>query len=325
MIDVPVLDLADYMSNKKGALDRIAGELRYALEEIGFFYVINHQFPQGLIHRAFDEIARFHAQPTEAKNKIAVNNHHCGYIVTGAEVSRSSEYHTGILRPDVVEAFMMKRDRAPIPLAETNQWPEDLPGFRDTMVEYFETAEALFRKILPVIAASLELLPDFFDSMFGKHESLTTLRASHYNSDDLLEENQFHISPHTDSSFVTILPITDVPGLELLTPSRNDWFAAPIVPNSFLINSGDLMKRWTNGRFLSTPHRVINKSGRDRYALPLFVAPNPDVLIECLPTCTSADNPPKEPPITSAGYYEWFMKKNFQHAAGDEWDDVLDP
>ena len=323
MKDIPILDLADYLSGREGSIDNTASELRYALEKIGFFYIVNHGFPTTLIQSAFAEVARFHAQPYQWKQQFAVNDHHCGYIFTGAEVARSSEYHTGTLRPDVVEAFMIKRDRAPVPIEDVNQWPGDLPGFRETLVEYFEAAEALFRRILPIFAVSLELAPDHFNSMFGQHEALNVLRASHYPHDVPLAENQFHISPHTDSGFITMLPLTDVPGLELLSPAEKDWFPAPYVPNSFVINSGDLMKRWTNGRFLSTPHRVLNDSGRDRYALPLFVSPNPDAVIECLPTCESEDNPPKEPPITSAAYQEWFMKKNFQHAAGDDWNDVL--
>ena len=97
-----------------------------------------------------------------------------------------------------------------------------------------------------------------------------------------------------------------------------EWFPAPPIADSILFNSGDMLTRWTNGRFLSTPHRVINRSGRDRYSIPLFVHPNPSFVIECLPTCTGPDNPPKEPPISSGDYLEWFMGENFKHAAKDK-------
>ena len=77
------------------------------------------------------------------------------------------------------------------------------------------------------------------------------------------------------------------------------------------------MKRWTNGRFMSTEHRVINRSGRDRYSIPLFIHPNSEFVVECLPTCADARNPPKEPPISSGDYLAWYMSQNFEHVAED--------
>ena len=129
-----------------------------------------------------------------------------------------------------------------------------------------------------------------------------------------LEPDQFNVGPHTDSSFVTLLATSRVPGLQLLGRT-GQWFPAPPIPGSILFNSGDMLTRWTNGRFLSTPHRVLNHSGRDRYSIPLFVHPNPDFEISCLPTCSGPDNPPKHPPITSQAYLEWFMSENFKHAS----------
>ena len=312
--DIPVLDLAGYQANEPGAVLRLAVELRQALEDVGFFYVINHGIPQVLIDRTFSETARFHALSPEAKTRIAINRDHVGYMGVESEASRTSEHHTGTIKPDVGEAFFILRDRAPVPLTVQNQWPDDLPGFRETLVEYFEAAEAFFRRILPIFAVSLDLPPAHFKPAFGAYETLSMLRAAHFGPDDELETNQFNLAPHTDSTFVTLLPTTEVPGLELLGPS-GEWFAAPPIPDSILFNSGDLMTRWTNGRFLSTPHRVINRSGRDRYSIPLFVHPNADFVIECLPTCTTPDMPPREPPIRSADYLAWYMENNFKHAA----------
>ena len=314
--DIPVLDLAEYLAGEQGARERLGRELREALEEIGFFYVINHDVSKALIDRTFAQTARFHALPLEQKSKIPIDDNHVGFMSFGGEASRTSEHYTGTIKPDVAEAFFMLRDRAPMPLEVKNQWLDDLPGFRETLVAYFEAAEALFRRMLPIFATSLELRPDYFDPAFGEYEALSMLRVSHFRANDRLETNQFHLAPHTDSTFVTLLPTTEVPGLELLGPS-GEWFPAPPIPDSFLFNSGDLLKRWTNGRFMSTPHRVINRSGRDRYSIPLFIHPNSEFIVECLPTCTDARNPPTEPPISSGDYLAWYMSENFEHAAED--------
>ena len=311
--DIPVIDLQAYLKNENGALAKLATELRDALEEIGFVYVVNHGVRKELIERTFAETARFHALPLSDKIRLKINRDHVGYMGNEGELPRTSPYYTGTLKPDVGEAFFILREHAPFPLRVQNQWPEGLTGFQETLAEYFETLETFFRRILQVFAVALDLPPPYFDPAFGEHEALSMLRIAHFPSDEL-ETDQFNVGPHTDSSFVTLLATTDVPGLELLGPS-GEWFPAPPIPNSILINSGDLLTRWSNGRFLSIPHRVINLSGVDRYSIPLFVHPNPDFVIECLPTCTDPGNPPKEPPISSGDYLEWFMGENFEHAA----------
>ncbi|MGE0373143.1 MAG: isopenicillin N synthase family dioxygenase [Gammaproteobacteria bacterium] len=310
---IPVLDVGGYLRGIPGELDRLAGELRFALEHIGFFFTINHGVPADLITRTFAETARFHALPKSEKQKVAINAAHVGFMDNEGELPRTSPYYTGTLKPDVGEAFFIKRERAPEPLAARNQWPDGLPGFRETLVEYFEASEGFFRRMLPVFAVALELPRDYFQAAFGRYQALSVLRVAHFPPDPL-EADQFNVGPHTDSSFATLLATTQVPGLELLDRDGR-WFPAPPIPGSILFNSGDMLTRWTNGRFLSTPHRVINRSGRDRYSIPLFVHPNPDFEIACLPTCTGLDNPPRHPPITSGAYLEWFMAENFKHAA----------
>jgi len=309
--EIPVLDLAAFLRGDDGALEKVAGELRHALEEVGFFFIVNHGVPQSLIDQMYRQTERFHALPEQEKTKIAVNQDHVGYMGNEGELPRTSPYSTGILKPDVGECFFIKCDRAPHDLKVKNQWPGNLPRFRETLVEYFEILEDLGRRILPLYAAALELPPDYFQDAFSAYETESILRAAHFPPGEL-EDCQFNVGPHTDSSFLTLLAVTEIPGLELLSQSGN-WFPAPPIPGAMVVNSGDILTRWTNGRFLSTPHRVRNRSGRDRYSIPLFMQPKPDQVIECLPTCTTPENPPKEPPITAGDYFEWFMQQNFAH------------
>ena len=166
--DIPVLDLTGYLAGEPGARVRLGRELREALEEIGFFYVINHSIPKALIDRTFTETARFHALPHERKNAVAINDDHVGFMGFGGEASRTSEHHTGTIKPDVAEAFFMLRDRAPGPLEVKNQWPDNLPGFREILVEYFEESETLFRRMLPIFCDQSRLVSEFFRSCFRR-------------------------------------------------------------------------------------------------------------------------------------------------------------
>jgi isopenicillin N synthase-like dioxygenase len=124
------------------------------------------------------------------------------------------------------------------------------------------------------------------------------------------EDHQWGLAPHTDSTFMTLLPANDVPGL-WIRPEGYDWIEPPALPESFLVNSGDILRRWTNDRFLSTAHRVMNASGTDRYAMPFFFGTRDDALIEALPTCVGPDNPPRHEPITSGDYQRWFLNRNY--------------
>lgn len=307
---IPTLELSDYFSGNKAAQESLAADLRYALEEVGFFYIVGHGIPAETIQEAFDVTRCFHALPPEQKQKILINQMNLGYMPDRGQKVTTSSMSDGD-KPDRGSAFFMIRDRAPGMTDTPNQWPVAMPELRQVLVPYFEEMLGLGRKMLPIFARALELEDDYFDSHFDEHSALCFQRASHYPADPL-EAGQYSCGPHTDGSFLTLLATTDVPGLEIQTADGR-WIAAPMLPDSFLVNSGDMLTRWTNGRFRSTPHRVINDSGKDRYAIPFFMQPNPDTLIDCLPTCHNDKNPPKEEAITCEAYLKWYLENNFLH------------
>jgi isopenicillin N synthase-like dioxygenase len=109
----------------------------------------------------------------------------------------------------------------------------------------------------------------------------------------------------------------DVPGLAVRLPG-GEWLAPPVIPGTFLVNLGNVMKRWSNERFLSTPHGVLNDSGTDRYSIAFFYSPNPDSVIECLPTCVSPDHPPRYPPAVYRDLVLEFYTANYLHQTGYE-------
>lgn len=314
---IPILDLGRYLAEEPGADRRLAEELRRACETVGFYFIVNHGVPQDLIDQAFAETARFHAQPLADKMRLLINDHMIGYLPIGYSTIRSSSINRNT-KHDLNEALFVRRERAADDpdvasgkrWRGLNQWPPGLPGFRETILEYFRTMEALGRKLLPLYALALDLPRDYFLPLFdGAH---INLRLSHYPANAAAEDNQFGIAPHADAGFLTLLPQSAIPGLEIRTASGK-WLAAPSLPGSYLVNTGDTLNRWTNGRFLSTPHRASNASGRERYAMPFFYDPNTDTMIECLPTCQGPGHPPKHPPQTYGEFYAWFIRHNYAH------------
>jgi len=314
---IPVLDLGPYLAGRPGALPATAAELRAALEGVGFFIVVNHGVPRELIERTFAEARRFHAQPYATKMALRMNEHNNGYMALGRYAVWTSDVNTND-KPDLNEAFFVKRERAPDdPLRRSgrrfvgpNVWPAELPGFRETVLAYTGAVDALGRRLLPACAVALDLPPDSFDAAFA--ESQFSFRLSHYPPVPA-EPNQFGIAPHTDANFLTFLAQTEVPGLQLRLPA-GAWLDVPYVPDSYAVNAGDMMHRWTNGRFKSTPHRALPPVGRDRYAIPFFLGPHIDTVIACLPTCRTPDTPPLFSPITYEDYLRWWYDANYNAA-----------
>ena len=232
-------------------------------------------------------------------------------------------------KPNLVEALFVKRDLAPDHpdvianklYRPANQWPDGVPGFRETIVAYCDAMERLCLDMLPVYALALELPADYFNEAFV--EPQYALRMSHYPPAEDGEADQFGVAPHTDSSFLTMLAQSELPGLEVRMPS-GQWFAAPAVADAFVVNSGDMLRRWTNHRFLSTPHRVRNRNaGRDRYAIPFFFDANVDYPMACLPSCQAPDNPPRYEPVTYTAYMQWFTSQ-YDHVR-EKGSEVVDP
>jgi isopenicillin N synthase-like dioxygenase len=325
--DIPVIDLAPYMNGEPGALSRAAGQLREALETIGFFIIINHGVPRALIAQTFSEARRFHAQPMSVKTALRMNEHNNGYMAMGRYAVWTSEVNDND-QPDLNEAFFLRRERQPDdPLLQSgrlyvgaNRWPEHLDGFRERILQYTDAMDVLSRKFMPICAAALDLPPDYFDAAFA--ESQFTFRLSHYPP-VAAEANQFGIAPHTDANFLTFLAQTDIPGLQVRMPDGT-WQDVPYVPNSYAVNSGDMMYRWTNGRFKSTPHRAVPPVAQDRYAIPFFLGPHIDTLIECLPSCQGPDRPPRFEPITYEAYLQWWYKANYDASLQDDLDETAE-
>jgi len=314
---IPGLDLGPYLNGEPGALEKLAAELRYTCENVGFFYIENHGVPQDLIDRTFAASKRFHDLPVEHKDEVKINYDNVGYMAVNSSMQRHSKVEVA-RKPNFNASFFCIRDRTPDdpdviakkPFRGLNQWPRDLPGFREDIVAYQKAMENLGMRMLPVVARALDLPADYFESYFNPAQF--SLRLLHYPVRDESEPDQYGTGAHTDAGFLTFLAQHGVGGLQIRR-TDNTWFDAPVLPGKFLVNTGDMIRRWTNDRFLSTPHRVLNVSGVARYSMAFFFNMHLDRLLECLPTCCSPDNPPRYEPFTYISYRNAFLDANYFH------------
>ena len=317
---IPVIDLAPALAGGTG-LERVAAQVREASERVGFFYVQGHGVPQAIIDGAFAASREFHALPLEDKLALKLNQNNIGYLPVNESMQRASTVHKAT-RPNYNESFFISHDRGPAhpdvvagrPLRGRNQWPAGHEGMRAAMVRYFEAMIALGERTLPVLDRALEMPAGSFAPLFAD-EAHINLRFLHYPPQPMDDPEQFGQGPHTDNSFITFLAREDTPGLAVRLPS-GEWLAPPLIPGTLLVNLGNVMKRWSNDRFLSTPHGVLNDTGKDRYSIAFFYSPNVDAKIECVPTCVGPDTPARYQPAVYRDLVLDFYNANYFHQRG---------
>ncbi len=314
---IPVIDVGPFLAGEAGALERTGALVGDAAETLGFFFIGNHGIPQSLIDRVFAEAQRFHELPLERKLEVQAIGKVIGYLPLGGQTQNTSIYAKST-HPDRSASFYIRREFAPDhpdrlakrPWVSDNRWPKDLPGFRETCLAYYDAMSALGTKMLRLHAVALGLEPEAYAAQEAFQPPSNTLRLLHYPPRDPALDGQFGIGPHTDYGYCTYLAQAKRPGLEILARD-GEWIEAPTLDGHFLVNIADMCRRWTNDRWRSAPHRVINKTGEVRYSIPYFFGTRPDVRLECLPSCQSADNPPKYKPMSFGEYLAELEPKNY--------------
>ena len=296
--DIPIIDLEEYFTDgSEVALARVADALRIACEEVGFFIITGHQVEACLVEKMFTLTRQFHALPLEARQAILMDRPDwptggMGYLPIKNRKLPARD------KGNLNEAFIIKCDHR---LGmDDNQWPDPdlLPEFRSGVEQYATAMTALGKRLLPIFAAALEMPPTFFDAAF--QSPLYRLRMTHYPPVTATPGDEFGIAPHVDTTFCTILA-QDQPGLTIFSERRQQWISAPLLQNAFIVNSGELLKHWTNDRFISVKHFANNNTGKtSRHSIPFFLNANADYTMTCIPSCCGPDNPPKYAPISYA-------------------------
>lgn len=313
--DIPVIDLAPAAA----APGAVAAAIGRACRETGFFLVANHGVPASLVANQFEWSARFFDLPAGEREALHMRHSsaRAGYEPVGGQTLDSDA------PPDLKESFYINQDlpgthayvKACIRGYGGNQWPA-LPGFRPQMLDYFAAVEALAARVMRLLALSLELDPDYFAPAFACPAA--TLRLIKYPPHpSSARANQLGAGAHTDWGAVTVLAQDDIGGLEVEN-AAGEWIAAPPVQGTFVINLGDMFTRWTNGIYRSNMHRVINNnaSGRARYSVPFFYSPDHVARIECLPTCTDAEHPPRYAPCTAGEHMDEMFRRSYGDLQG---------
>jgi len=272
--EIPVLDVGPLITGERQ--DECIEALRAACSEVGFFYIRNHQVSISLISDLKSAASKFFCTSTDEKMALAITPQIQGYLPLGYR-SYEGEERAGTSHQ---EGFWIGHERptsAEYPLDGPNQWPEQHPSLKVTMLRYFAEIERLADVLLRGFSMALGLEGDHLLQYFKK--PLSRLKVNHYPPQrSPVREDNLGVVPHADSGGFTILWQDEIGGLEVQN-KNGEWVGAPPVADTFVINIGNIMETWSNGLFSSTPHRVINCGDNDRYSIPLFVNPSADVTI----------------------------------------------
>ncbi len=291
---IPLVDFAGFADGAAARRDSVAAALRGALETYGFCYLSSHGVPAPVLDALFAQSRAFFGLPLADKQRVRPADPRSTRGYGGVATQALDE-----TRPaDLKEVFQAGPEREEI---RPNAWPERMPAFQTAVRAFHDAACATCMQLMRAIASSLGLAEDYFQPYYTHTDS--TARLLHYPP--LAEPprpGQLRAGAHTDFGGINLLFQSDQGGLEIQAPDGT-WIPAPSVPGTAVVNTGDLIERWTNGQFRSSLHRVVNPDGpaamRDRYSAVLFHSPNRDAVIACLEPCQTAHRPPRFPPITA--------------------------
>lgn len=301
-ISLPLIDMAGVREGDPSAIARAGEAIRKACSETGFFYIINHGVPQKVIDAAMAAAKTFFAFPAEVKRQVAVNKRHRGWHALGGALMYEAT------KPDFKEFFSMGLELpeddpcvlAGEALRGPNQWPDFMPELRLALDAYYEEIGQAGADLLKAVAVGLGIAPAFFEPKYGKRLQRTQM-VYYPPHPPRAETDQFGVAPHTDYGCITLLYQDNSGGLQVRELGSNSWIDATPMEGSLVVNVGDLLARWSNDRFRSTLHRVINTSGHERYSIATFYDPTYGAVVD--PCDLGIDSASSLYPPVAAGDY----------------------
>jgi isopenicillin N synthase-like dioxygenase len=310
MQQIPLIDISGFDSRDPGMRRRVAREWDEALQLWGFATIVGHGVPEALIEQIHAEGLKFFDCPLEEKKRFSFPGapRSQGFVPMGAEIIAAT---MGRPTPaDICESLTFSSlhwDQQPSPNAfdrsvhRENLWPSDMADFRRLVRQYHAAIYELVVKLMRISAISLGLDEDFFEAYFDRMP--TNLRFVDYPHQTVAPmPRQLRYGAHTDFTGFTVLRQDDAPGgLQVRGPNRQ-WVDVTPRQGAFVVNSGDLIQRWTNDRWVSNVHRVVNppmdaSASTRRLSIVFFSNPNHDAEIRALPNCVTTGSTGKHPPV----------------------------
>ncbi len=304
---IPVVDITQLRDGSDAGA--VARALHAASRDLGFIYVSGHGIPEQLIDEARNSAYRFFRSSRENRNSVSVSAHHRGWIASGGAVMADG------VKPDLKESFLWGLERADgsvpddHPLRGPNQWPIEPAELKIASTAYFEAAHEVAHHLMRGFAIGLSLPENFF--LRSASSPLSRASYVYYPPQAADDNDQFGVGPHTDFGVLTVLCQDQVGGLEV-QDVNGQWLQAPPIEGTLVVNVADLLSRWTDGEYVSTPHRVVNRSGRERLSLVLAWDPDPDTMIDSREVF-GAEHSADQPAITCGDYLQWRFRKAFAY------------
>lgn len=305
---IPVINLQALRDGT--GVDKVAAAMHSASQNLGFIYVSGHGIESAVIDQTRAVGFEFFRSDQSLKETVLVSQQHRGWLAPGQ--SKMSDDARVDLKESFIWGFENADGQTPNDhaLRGANQWPANLTHLKTHTLEYFKQAHGVAFDLMRGFARGLDLDENFFLQSIDKPLSRGSL-VYYPPQDESLGRDQFGVSPHTDFGVLTLLCQDDVGGLEV-QDLNGDWIAAPPIPDTLVVNVGDLLSRWTDGEYRSTPHRVVNRSGRERLSLVLAFDPNPETKIDAR-DIFGADHEAQQEAITCGDYLIWRFGKAFAY------------
>ncbi|MGF1516134.1 MAG: isopenicillin N synthase family dioxygenase [Elainellaceae cyanobacterium] len=306
-LNIPIVDFAGFQTGSESEKHAIAQQVQQACRDVGFLYLKHHGVSPELSAQLFTRSQAFFDLPLSVKNQIPWPSPecNCGYIAMqqqhldprgGADLMEA--YNIGLLQPGADE-----------------KWLPDQQALNETLLEFYRVGGEVCGQIMQAFALAYGLPQSYFEPQHDRHYS--TVRLLHYPPvEDDVEPGTVRAGAHSDYGTITLLFQDDVGGLEIL--HGGEWISAPHIPGTVIVNTGDLMERWTNNQLRSTKHRVVvpprPAAERSRYSVIYFYRPNIDAQVVCLEPCQTPEQPAIYAPTTTKAHLIDCLRASYQVA-----------